>query len=151
LAYRGSAAQDVGALLEDRHSDHQSEEEYEFSSTSYYERRDATGNRWQGEWVEFVETIKTRERFFSPKAEKLLRSVFGEISSMRTFGGRSLIIDAGPGTLIPAVFRARVFQSITALNEALIRPRSSACVSPTKARTSRTDERRRNFGLLRGG
>ena len=48
--------------------------------------------------------------------------MFKGVHGMSTNDGRPLIIDAGPGTNLTSVYRARVFQSDAPLKEALCRP-----------------------------
>ena len=42
-------------------------------------------------------------------AEELLARVFGGIDTLKTREGRPLVVDAGPGTPLDHLFRARVF------------------------------------------
>ncbi len=119
------AALDIQIILEDRHGDFDAwaaGEETPFSSDSYYEEKGVSDATWQEEWREFERSIKTEARFFSNAALKYLESVFENIHEMDTKDGRPLIVNAGPNTDIPALFRARVFQSDDKLETALMRP-----------------------------
>lgn len=119
------AASDIQIILGDKFFDFDAVaagEELEFSSDSYYEMRDPDDARWWNEWEVFERSLKTEARFFSRSAARLLTSVFDGIDTMGTSDGRLLIVEAGPSTAIPFVFRARSFQSDDKLEIALARP-----------------------------
>lgn len=119
------AAQDIQAVLDDKHSDVDAAEmceETEFCSGSYYEEKGSSDQIWQEEWRSFERSLKTEARFFSRSAAAHLASIFNGIDKMSTTDGRPLVIDAGPQTALTTVFRARVFQSHEKLEEALCRP-----------------------------
>ena len=97
-------------------------EETEFADGSYYEEKGASDIEWREEWELFERSLKTEARFFSRFADAHLTSVFEGIDKMTTMDGRALIVDAGPGTNIAALYRARVFQSNKRLEECLMRP-----------------------------
>ena len=118
-------AQDIQALLDDKHGDFETaamNEETEFCSGSYYEEKVPNDHGWQEEWHNFERSLKTEARFFSRNAAAYLASVFKGIDKMSTPEGKLLVVDAGPKTALTAVFRARVFQSDEKLQEALCRP-----------------------------
>ncbi|SOD22758.1 RES domain-containing protein [Nitrosomonas ureae] len=119
------AAQDIQAILEDKHGDLEAAkmgEETEFSSESYYEEKDPSDHTWQENWRYFGRSLKTEARFFSRSAATYLASIFNAIDKMSTTDGRPLVVDAGPQTALTEVFRARVFQSDERLLEAISRP-----------------------------
>lgn len=119
------AASDIQKILEEKFYDFDAvkvHEETEFSSGSYYEESGTNDARWQQEWKDFENSLKTEARFFCQSASRLLKSVFTGIDTMQTRDGRSLIVDAGPGTKFPELFRARSFQLNEKLETALARP-----------------------------
>jgi hypothetical protein len=116
------AAQDILAILEDQYADIDAQragEETEFDSDSYYEERGVDVRQWQESWRDFERSLKTEARFFSREAEQHLASVFKGIDMLQTRDGRPLVIDAGPHTVFPSVFRARLFQADSKLEHAL--------------------------------
>ncbi len=120
-----AAAHDIQKILEDKHYDVDAarmSEETEFSSGSYYKEKEADDWHWQEAWREFERSLKTEARFFNQSAASHLTSVLEGIDAMRTRDGRSLIVDAGPGTALPTLYRARAFQSDEKLKKALTRP-----------------------------
>lgn len=119
-------AADVLEILEEKHSLYHDKdnlgEESEFSSDAHYERRQPNSIGLHMGWHEFEQSLKTRARFFSSAGEELLARVFGGIDKIKTQAGRPLVLDAGPTTPLNHIYRARVFQSDTALEDALCRP-----------------------------
>jgi hypothetical protein len=119
------AAEDVLAILDDKHDDFDSAamgEETEFSPDSYYEEAGPNSRVWHEEWRNFEESLKKEARFFSRTAAAHLAAVFGDIGKLMTMDGRPLVIDAGPLLALDHLYRARVFQADEELEEALCRP-----------------------------
>ena len=108
-------------------------EEFEFNADSYYEQKDSSGITWQYEWRQFERTLKTEARYFSRAATDHLAAVFGRIDQLGSLDGKSVVRDAGPGTPIEVLFRARVFQSEEPLKEALCRPDRHLGSPPARA------------------
>ena len=118
-------ARDLQAILEGRYYDLESaklSEETEYATDSRYEVTAPTSWKWESEWKDFEHSIRTEARFFNDRAARHLSSVFDGIEGMRTWRGAPLILEAGPGTPYPQIYRARVFQSKEKLKEALCRP-----------------------------
>ncbi|MDR6924797.1 RES family NAD+ phosphorylase [Pseudomonas sp. BE134] len=119
------AGEDVLDMLSRRHDDFEMKtmgEESEFAPTSHYEPKDLNAYVWQQEWRNFERTLRTEARYFGRAATAHLAAVFGGIDRLSTSDGKSLVVSAGPGTSIEALFRARVFQADKPLKEALCRP-----------------------------
>jgi len=116
------AAQDIQTILEDQYGDYEAAkmgEETEYSEDSYYERKAVNSGNWQDEWRSFENSMRKENRFFSPIAADYLGSLFGGVEKLRQRDGSSVLVDAGPDTELPVLFRARVFQSEGKLIEAL--------------------------------
>lgn len=73
-------------------------------------------------WREMEDSLRSEVRFFNPKAVALLDMIFGEIINDRDLEGRSVVLEAGPGTSLNTLYRGRVFQSEEALIAALSWP-----------------------------
>jgi hypothetical protein len=119
------AATDIQQILADKcysHSAAEVGEESEFEDGSYYAERGIDSRRWHEEWRKFEEALRTEARFFSQSALRHLTSVFDGLDAMRTRDGRPVIVEAGPEKELSALFRARVFQSMDKLEDALRRP-----------------------------
>ena len=119
------AARDIQQILEEKFSDFDAAIEgieTEFSSASYYEEKGADDAFWQTEWRKFECSLKTQARFFNQSGAQHLVSIFDGIDTMQTRDSRPMIVDAGKGTSLDALYRARVFQSGDRLKVALTRP-----------------------------
>lgn len=118
-------AQDIqGALAEKYASDpfDFSDQEDEFSSESHYKETDVDAGPWHNLWNEFTFELREKNRFFNHPAEERLDSIFAGIGDMQTWQGKPVCVDAGPGTAIDRLYRARLFRSDDGLAEALVRP-----------------------------
>ena len=133
---RENIAQDAQAILEYRHEDWDSAVagmECEFSSDAHYEEIMPNDGGWHEQWDEFERLIKTEARFFSRTAATHLGTLFDKIDELRTRAGRSIVIDAGPGTDIESLYRGRVFQSEPPLIKAMKRPDQELAAPPAWA------------------
>lgn len=74
------------------------------------------------DWHKFENSLKTEARFFSRKVANRLTLIFDGLDELQTSDGRPLVVDAGPGTDLHTLYRARVFQSNDELEAALDRP-----------------------------
>ena len=127
-------AQEIRTILEEKYYDFDSAamgDETEFCSETYYEEKRASDWAWQEEWKNFENSLKKEARFFSQQAVHHLRSVFSGIETMATTDRRPMVVDAGPGTSVNTIFRARVFQSDERLTTALCRPDKQLGPPPT--------------------
>jgi len=125
LLVENEIASDIQTILQDKHWDFDSAamgEECEFDSDACYAEKSVGIGDWEEEWLGFERTLKTEARFFSRSAMTLLESVFAGIDDMQTYDGRPAIVDAGPGTPLSVVYRARAFQSDVLLEETLRHP-----------------------------
>jgi hypothetical protein len=118
-------AEDIRTVLEDRHGDVERDrmgEEGPFDEDAHYDLIEADDIEYRENWRYFEKSLKTEARFFSAAAEETLASVFEGLADHKAHDGQSVIVAAGPGTAIPALYRARVFQSAAKLEDALKRP-----------------------------
>jgi RES domain len=74
------------------------------------------------DWRSFEVSVKTEARFFSRTAASYLTSIFDGIGKLQTREGRPLVVNAGPGSGLDTLYRARIFQSDDKLEAALGRP-----------------------------
>ncbi|MDN8617243.1 RES family NAD+ phosphorylase [Variovorax ginsengisoli] len=73
-------------------------------------------------WNAMEESLLEEARHLNPKAQGVLDEVLGELTWDRTEDGKHVVAEAGPGSPVVRLFRARVFQSDDELQEALSRP-----------------------------
>jgi hypothetical protein len=118
-------AEDVREFLADRHYDFDAVRDGDqapFSEEAHYEEEGVHDAELQEEWRWFQRSLKTEARLFNSTAEAVLKSIFEGIDKHATFKGKKVIVKAGPGKKISALYRARVFQSDEKLKAALERP-----------------------------
>ena len=118
-------AVDVLEILQDRYGDFESAkmgEEAEFDDDSHYTKKEPDDQSWHEEWNRFEHLLKTETRFFNRTAANLLAQVFGGIEKLKTIDGRPLVMAVGSNTPLDHIYRARVFQAESQLEEALARP-----------------------------
>ena len=73
-------------------------------------------------WPYFEHGLKTEARFFNTTTEATLRQVFEGIADLRRPDGNPVIVEAGPDTPLDTLYRARTFQDVESLKDALKRP-----------------------------
>jgi len=114
-------AEDVLEALADMWSDRSSMES-KYDDDPYFSEKSHLGGAYSVEWRAMVESLRSEARLFNPKTSAVLERVFGSILNDRTRKGSGVIVDAGPGGPRTTLFRARVFQSLEALERALHHP-----------------------------
>jgi len=122
---REEIAEDIRRVLEDRDADAEPSSigyDKPFDDDAYYAEKDIDDAESQAGWLHFEESLTTEARYFNPAAEAVLTSTFEGIAEHTTHEGQPAIIDAGPGTGLTFLYRARVFQSLVKLEDALKRP-----------------------------
>jgi hypothetical protein len=92
------------------------------AETHYVKRKSVDAWDFEGDWGLFEESLKRNTRYFNRTAEQILTTVFEGIDNYKTINGRPLVVDAGPGTELAEIYRARVFQTEGKLKEAMKRP-----------------------------
>ncbi len=85
-------------------------------------------------WTEMESSLRTEARYLNPKVGQLMDQVFGGLAEHVAAGGSSVLVDAGPGTPISDLYRARVFQSEKSLEAALQHPERSLGAPPAGLR-----------------
>jgi hypothetical protein len=111
-------------------------EEDPFGQEAHYTERGVNDAESQAGWLYFEESLKTESRYFNRAAEDILTRIFAGISEQRTIDGRPIIVEAGPGTELTTLYRARVFQSSDRLMEALFRPDREVGPPPSRFATN---------------
>jgi RES domain-containing protein len=120
-----AAAHDVQAILEDRYDDVERArmgEETGFASDACYEERSTDAASWHHAWESFERALKSEARFFNRAGADMLAAVFDGIERLQTRPRYPAVVQAGPGRRINHLYRARVFQSDSKLEEAIGRP-----------------------------
>jgi hypothetical protein len=119
------AAEVIQVELEGRYGtreDYEMQNETEFDSESHYEETNSTTGDWHEQWRAFERELRENARYFSNEASATLRRVFDGICDLRTQKSESVIVEAGPGTPMDALMRARVFHDREKMGHALEHP-----------------------------
>ena len=109
-------------------------------------KKERAPESWQEEWDFFERSLKTEARFFSRVAAQHLASVFEKIDTLKTRDGKSLVVDAGPGTDFTGLSR-KSLQSGEKLVDAVGRPDRHLGSPPTNCKRW-PHEHARNIGVL---
>ncbi len=119
------SAEDVRSLLEEQNYDRHAEqvgEENPFDEEAQYARAISEYNEYQADWQSLVTSLEQSSRFFSRAAHVTLTSIFQGLDKLRTREGKGVVVAAGPGCDLQAIYRARVFADHVSLSDALLRP-----------------------------
>jgi hypothetical protein len=94
------------------------------------------------EWRKMEASLSSEARIVNPKVNSILERIFGPLLNYRTASGNGVIVDAGPGTALSKLYRARVFQTLEDLENALSHPAREAGPPPSDvARAGRMNAR----------
>jgi hypothetical protein len=132
-------AEDIRIVLSERHFSGDREEMQEegpFDEDAHYVGKGVGDAESQASWEYFEQNLKTQARYFNRTAEEFLTSIFAGIGEQTTIDDHPIIVEAGPGTELATVYRARVFQSAARLIDALIRPDREIGPPPPRVATS---------------
>jgi hypothetical protein len=117
-------AEDIQKVLEERHHHFNPDSvgEEPFEDEAHYAPTDVDARGPQASWFHFERILKTQSRYFSRTALETLTSIFEGIADHQTADGHPVVVEAGPNKRLNAIYRARVFQSVEKIEEALKRP-----------------------------
>lgn len=121
LGAPGDAIEDIVELLSDYWFDRDSME-HRYGEDPWFVEKTSFAEPMSDAWIQMERSLRNQARFINPEASKMLESVFGPILDDRTHQGRDVIVECGPGYKIDKFFRARVFQTYSALEKALSHP-----------------------------
>jgi RES domain-containing protein len=130
------AAEHIREILSERTYDidaARAGEENPFDEEAYYEEGPVHDHERQAQWAYFQRSLQFESRFFNREARTTLEDIFSGLTDHEAHDGRPVIVEAGPGTPLPALFRARVFQSSGELKQALKRPDHELGPPPPKS------------------
>lgn len=116
--------------------------EFPFDEDAQYEESDCSEGAFTEKWDKFKSKLNTEARYFSRELLEILDDVFSGLESHTTLSGTSVVVNAGPGSSIPNIYRSRVFQSREKLEKALIDPDLEIGPPPAKyAKSGRMNAR----------
>lgn len=126
LVVEEGVASDIVEVLADRFDcrgpGDPDEGESDFSPTSYYELNSLSLGFWNQKWERLEDALKNESRFFNREVLEVLKSVFADLHDVRSRSHGLAVVTVGADTFLPALFRAREFQSEEGLQAALSDP-----------------------------
>ena len=96
--------------------------------------------RFRDTWEAFREEVGAHSRFFSPFAQEMLDSIFGDLTDLQSYDGRPVVRTIGPGHSGRFVWRARKALSQDELETILKVSRPRARPSTIRPCRGRQDE-----------
>lgn len=103
-----------------------------YDTEAYYEEREAEDQGFHHTWRAFCDEIKSRARFFSVTAEDMLDDIFGNLDSLETRGGETVVRHVDSNVEDRSVWRARKAESQEELKGILKAPASEIGPPPTE-------------------
>ncbi len=73
-------------------------------------------------WTVMENSLRVEARYLNPTVDQFMESIFGGVADDVAEDGSSVLVDVGPETPAVDIYRARVFQSVTSMDEALQHP-----------------------------
>lgn len=132
---------DLAESLTDRWFDWSSHE-HRYGDDPYFAETSRLPSTLGIEWRKMEASLRSEARIVNPKVNSILERVFGPLLNYRTVSGDGVIVDAGPHTGLPKLYRARVFQSLEDLENAISHPAREAGPPPSDvARAGRMNAR----------
>ena len=104
--------------------------EQKFGDDPHFVLRTSVDSPLVASWLEMESSLRTEARYLNPKVGQFMEQVFGDIAEHVADGSGSVLVDAGPGTALTALHRARVFQSERSLAAALQHPERNLGAPP---------------------
>ncbi len=102
-----------------------------FGDDPYFVRRSTIDSPLLARWSEMESSLRTEARYVNPKVALFMEQVFGDISEHVAGDDSSVLVDAGPGSSLTTIYRARVFQSERSLEKALQHPERNLGAPPS--------------------
>ena len=103
-----------------------------YDNDACYEDIGADDQEFHHTWRAFCDEIKSRARFFSSSAERMLDDIFGKLDSHMTLEGESVVRHVGPGIEERYIWRARKAESVSELRTILKAPAREIGPPPTE-------------------
>ena len=117
-------AGDLTSLLSGRHTYAAAKEgeENPYGLEAMYEEREPFDLAFRLTWAEFRREIRSRSRFLSKDTENMMADIFGDLSALKTYGNRSVILEISPNDQDSFFWRGRTALSSQKLEDILMSP-----------------------------
>jgi hypothetical protein len=124
LALSEHALDDLQEILDDLWLDSNIQES-KYGEDPWFVDSSGADGQISYEWEKMELSLRDTTRLFNPVAQSMLEKVFGPVIHDRTYEGQPVITQAGIGHRIESLFRAREFETLKDLEQALEHPEAS--------------------------
>jgi len=112
---------DLVELLTDMWFDFDSQE-HRYGEEPWFVEKTRFSEPLSDAWNKMERSLKHEARYINPEAARMLENVFGAVHDDRTREGKVVVVELGAGCEIDTLYRARVFQTLKAMETALGHP-----------------------------
>jgi RES domain len=112
---------DLVELLTDMWFDFDSQE-YRYGEEPWFVEKTKSAEPLSNAWNKMERSLKHEARYLNPEAARMLENMFGTVHDDRTREGQVVIVELGANCKIDTLYRARVFQTLAAMETALGHP-----------------------------
>ena len=130
-------AHELHTIIHDKYAYRAAKEGWDnpYGFDAYLEEREPLSEHLRDTWETFRRDLMSHMRFFSPRAEKLLNDIFGDLTTHKTLGGKPVIREVAPDDEERFIWRARRAHSTKELNSILKSPVAQLGPPPSRSAT----------------
>ena len=121
VAPQQDVADDLTELLTGIWFDFDSQE-HRYGDDPWFVEKTKSSEPLSEAWNKMERSLKYEARFLNPNAVKMLENMFGTVHNDKTSDGKDVVMELGANCEIHTIYRARVFQTLRALEVALRHP-----------------------------
>ena len=129
---------DLVELLTDMWFDFDSQE-HRYGEEPWFVEKTKFSEPLSNEWKEMERSLMHKARYSNPDAARMFETMFGTVHNDRTCEGKLVVVELGPNCEIDTLYRARVFQTLKAMETALSHPERHIGVGAERNVTTCTD------------
>lgn len=112
---------DLVELLSEIWFDYSSHED-RYGDDPWFVEKTKSSEPLSNAWNKMERSLKHEARYLNPEAARMLENMFGAVHDDRTREGKVVVVEFGAGREIDTLYRARVFQTLKAMETALSYP-----------------------------
>ncbi|MFA6016216.1 MAG: RES domain-containing protein [Gallionellaceae bacterium] len=112
---------DLVELLTDMWFDFDSQE-HRYGEEPWFVEKMKSSEPLSNEWNKMERSLMHKARYLNPDAARMFETMFGTVHDDRTCEGKLVVVELGPKCEIDTLYRARVFQTLKAMETALSHP-----------------------------
>ncbi|CAH1387925.1 RES domain-containing protein [Candidatus Nitrotoga sp. M5] len=97
-------------------------QEHHYGEEPWFVEKTKTAEPLSNAWNEMERSLKHEARYLNPKTARMLENMFGALHDDRTSESKGVVMELGADCEINTLYRARVFQTLEAMETALRHP-----------------------------